>query len=64
MTNTHPIDESFLGEWSGSVHRLAIVLGSPGSRVDVNVAGEDIVSIRHEFAENRDSQTAVFKANK
>ena len=63
MTNTHPIDERFLGEWSGSVHCLAVVLRSPRSRVDVDVAGEDIVSVRHEFATNKDSQTAVFKAN-
>ena len=64
MTNTHPIDERFLGEWSGSVHCLAVVLGSPRSGIDVDVAGEDRVSIRHEFATNKDSQTAVFKANK
>ena len=64
MTNTHPVDERFLGEWSRSVHCLAVVLGSPGSRVDVDVAGGEIVSIRHEFATNKDSQTAVFKANK
>ena len=64
MTNTHPVDESFLGEWSGSVHCLAVVLRSPRSRVDVDVAGEEIVSIRHELATNKDPQTAVFKANK
>ena len=43
MKNTHPVDERFFGEWSGSVHRLAIVLGSPRSRVDVDVAGEEVV---------------------
>ena len=64
MTNTHPVDERFLGEWPRSVHRLAVVLRSPRSRVDVDVAGEGIVSIRHELATNKDSQTAVFKANK
>ena len=46
MTNTHPVDERFLGEWSGSVHCLAVVLRSPRSRVDVDVAGEDIVQVQ------------------
>ena len=56
MTITHPVDERFLCERSGPVHRLAVVLGSPRSRVDVDVAGEGIVSIRHELATNKGKQ--------
>ena len=62
MTNTHPVDESFLGEWSGSVHCLAVVLRSPRSRVDVDVAGEEIVcakilfDLQNQFVLQRNSR--------
>ena len=37
---TYPIDERLFGEGSWSVNSLAVILWTPRSRVDVNVAGK------------------------